>query len=68
MFYSGYTWRQMYPAILILLDCLSHPHAHAAIYTKYVEKKFKCASRFVEEYMSQGKYTEMTEENPQVLE
>jgi len=64
MFYSGYTWRQIYPTALILLDCLTQgPEHHPAVFEKYAEKKFKRASRFVQEYMSQGQYIEITEEN-----
>jgi len=64
MFYSGYTWRQMHPTVLVLLDCLTDPRRHhASPFSKYSERKFKRASRFVEEYMSQGQYIEITEEN-----
>jgi Cyclin, C-terminal domain len=64
MFYSGYTWRQLYPTILVLLDCVTHQREHhPSVFAKYAEKKFKRASRFVEEYMSQGQYIEITEEN-----
>ena len=63
MFYSGYTWRQLYPTVLVLLDCLTQQrHHHPSVFAKYAEKKFKRASRFVEEYMSQGQYMEITEE------
>ena len=64
MFYSGYTWRQLYPTVLVLLDCLTHQREHhPSVFAKYAEKKFKRASRFVEEYMSQGQYIDITEEN-----
>jgi len=64
MFYSGYTWRQIYHAALILLDCLTNgPEHHPAVFEKYAEKKFKRASRFVADYMSQGQFIEITEEN-----
>ena len=63
MFYSGYTWRQLYPTILVLLECLSQAREYPSVYAKYAERKFKRASRFVEEYMTQGQYAEITEEN-----
>jgi hypothetical protein len=64
MFYSGYTWRQIHPTVLILLDCLTDPRRHhPSTFSKYSERKFKRASRFVEDYMSQGQYIEITEEN-----
>ena len=63
MFYSGYTWRQLHPAVLVLLDCLRQARTHhPSIFSKYSEKKYRRASRFVEEYMGQGQYIEITEE------
>jgi len=63
VFYSGYTWRQLYPTVLVLLDCLTQQRQHhPSVFAKYAEKKFKRASRFVEEYMNQGQYIEITEE------
>ena len=64
MFYSGYTWRQLYSTMLVLLDCVTHQREHhPSVFAKYAEKKFKRASRFVEEYMSQQQYIGITEEN-----
>ena len=63
MFYSGYTWRQIHSAVLVLLDCLHQARSHhPSIFSKYSEKKYRRASRFVEEYMGQGQYIEITEE------
>jgi hypothetical protein len=51
--------------MMILLECVRpHERLHKeAVYIKYAERKFKGASRFVEEYMSRGHYVEITEEN-----
>jgi len=54
----------MYPTVLVLLDCLTNARANlSTLFQKYDTKKFKKASRYVEEYMSQGHYIEITEEH-----
>ena len=38
-----------------MLDCLVDPiKHHSAIYDKYMDKRFKCASQFVKNEMSKG--------------
>jgi len=55
----------MYPTVLVLLDCLGQQREHhPSVFAKYAEKKFKRASRFVEEYIASGQYVEITEQGP----
>ncbi|KTW30105.1 uncharacterized protein T551_02049 [Pneumocystis jirovecii RU7] len=54
VYYSSYTERQLLPLVNIILQCLESPKEHHnAIYEKYADKKFKKASKFVENWMAE---------------
>ncbi|ODQ54349.1 A/B/D/E cyclin [Saitoella complicata NRRL Y-17804] len=57
LYYSGYTQGQLDPAVECLIDgMLRQPKvSHRSVYEKYADRKFKKASRFVEEWMK-GRY------------
>lgn len=55
MYYSNYTYSQLYPLILLILECCDVPQKHhAAIYEKYSDKRFKRASYFAESEIAKG--------------
>ncbi|EFR04804.1 G2/mitotic-specific cyclin-3 [Nannizzia gypsea CBS 118893] len=55
VFYSGYTFGQLYQLIGLILECCEAPQQHhLAIYEKYADRRFKRASIFVENEMLNG--------------
>ncbi|TPX43326.1 hypothetical protein SeMB42_g03573 [Synchytrium endobioticum] len=52
--YSGYTDAQLAPCANLMLDFLSHPTAHDAVYRKYSGKKFMRASAYVRDWMEKN--------------
>ncbi|KAL9113120.1 MAG: hypothetical protein Q9227_002732 [Pyrenula ochraceoflavens] len=55
VFYSGYTFSQLYPLLQILLECCERPAKHhAAVFEKYCDKRYKRASLFVETEIRKG--------------
>ncbi|KAJ6005608.1 hypothetical protein N7451_003552 [Penicillium sp. IBT 35674x] len=54
-YYSGYTYAQLLPVITNMLDCCQNQQTHhQAIYEKYVDRRFKRASLFVENEVQAG--------------
>ncbi|KAJ5746341.1 hypothetical protein N7520_011523 [Penicillium odoratum] len=48
-YYAGYTYVQLLPVITNMLDCCENQQSHhQAIYEKYLDRRFKRASLFVE--------------------
>ncbi|KAJ6036640.1 hypothetical protein N7540_000919 [Penicillium herquei] len=48
-FWSGYVYNQLIPLMRTMLDCCQNPQSHhQAIYEKYLDRRFKRASLFVE--------------------
>ncbi|WEW61267.1 B-type cyclin [Emydomyces testavorans] len=55
IYYSNYTYSQLYPLISLMLDCCDAPKRHhPAIYEKYSDRRFKRASYFVEGEVMSG--------------
>jgi G2/mitotic-specific cyclin 3/4 len=55
VYYSGYTYSQLYPILDLMWQCCQDPTKHhAAIYEKYLDKRYKSASRFVLNEMRRG--------------
>lgn len=55
MYYSNYTYIQLYPLVSLMLECCEAPRAHhPAIYEKYADRRFKRASFFVEGEIMRG--------------
>lgn len=55
MYYSNYTYSQLYPLVSLILECCENPQKHhAAIFEKYTDKRFKRASLFVEAEVKKG--------------
>ncbi|KAH8672801.1 cyclin-like protein [Tricladium varicosporioides] len=53
--YSGYTWTQLRPLVSMILECCEHPQKHhAAVYDKYADRRYKRASKYVEEHLAKG--------------
>jgi G2/mitotic-specific cyclin 3/4 len=53
--WSGYTWGQLRPLVAMMLECCEEPRLHhAAIFEKYAEKRFRCASTMVQETLDAG--------------
>jgi G2/mitotic-specific cyclin 3/4 len=53
--YSGYTLSQLRQLISIMLECCDNPQKHhGAVYDKYVDKRYKRASVFVEAEINKG--------------
>lgn len=54
-YYSEYTYTQLYTLVLLMVECCEDPRKHhAAIFDKYMDKKFKRASLFAETEMRRG--------------
>ncbi|KAJ5106684.1 hypothetical protein N7456_003359 [Penicillium angulare] len=48
-YYAGYTYEQLLPVMTTMLECCESPQSHhQAIYEKYLDRRFKRASLFVE--------------------
>lgn len=55
MYYSNYTYAQLFPLLLTILECCENPSKHHnAIYDKYSERRFKRSSLFVEAEIGKG--------------
>ncbi|KAL1956431.1 hypothetical protein VTO42DRAFT_7317 [Malbranchea cinnamomea] len=55
VYYSNYTYSQLYPLMVLILECCEVPQKHhAAVYEKYTDKRFKRASYFVESEIARG--------------
>lgn len=55
VYYSNYTYSQLYPLMSLILECCENPQKHhAAIYEKYSDRRFKRASLFVEAELAKG--------------
>ncbi|KIX04464.1 uncharacterized protein Z518_05332 [Rhinocladiella mackenziei CBS 650.93] len=55
VYYSGYTYSQLKPLINLLLECCDDPRKHhGAVFNKYLDKRYKRASVFVEAEMQRG--------------
>jgi len=55
VYYSNYTYSQLRPLILLMLDCCEDPlKHHAAIYEKYLDKRYKKAASYVQNEMHLG--------------
>ena len=53
--YSGYTYSQLDYLITLILECCEKPEKHhRAIYEKFSDKRFKCASIFVAAELKNG--------------
>lgn len=51
-YYSGYTEKQLLPAVMRIIQCCREPLTHhKAIFEKYKDRKFKRASVYVQEWM-----------------
>lgn len=51
-YYSGYTEKQLLPAVLRIIQCCRDPLTHhKAIFEKYKDRKFKRASVYVQDWM-----------------
>ncbi|KAI9793900.1 MAG: hypothetical protein M1816_007152 [Peltula sp. TS41687] len=55
IYYSNYTFSQLRQLLLTILDCCENPRVHhVAVYDKYIDRRFKRASVFVEAEMTRG--------------
>ena len=55
VYYSNYTYSQLYNLVSLIVDCCENPlKHHSAVYDKYCDKRFKRASLFVESEMKKG--------------
>ncbi|KAL8999368.1 MAG: hypothetical protein Q9169_001794 [Polycauliona sp. 2 TL-2023] len=54
-YYSEYTYTQLYSLVLLMVECCEDPRKHhAAIFDKYMDKRYKRASLFAETEMRRG--------------
>ena len=54
-YYSEYTYTQLYSLVLLVVECCEDPRKHhAAIFDKYMDKRYKRASLFAETEMRRG--------------
>lgn len=55
VFYSNYTYAQLRQLLAAILECCEEPQKHhAAVFDKYLDKRYKRASTFVAGEMSKG--------------
>ena len=55
MYYSGYTYSQLHSLVMLILECCDNPTKHhSAVYEKYLDKRYKCASHFVRKEIEKG--------------
>ena len=72
VYYSGYTYSQLLPLLMLTVECCECPRKHhSSVYNKYCDKRFKRASSFVETEMANGfrlpvSHTELS--SPQVVD
>ncbi|OJD20481.1 hypothetical protein ACJ73_08184 [Blastomyces percursus] len=64
VYYSNYTYSQLYPLVSLILECCEDPMKHhSAVYEKYSDRRFKRASTFVKgEMMKKFKLPEAAHE------
>ncbi|KKZ60687.1 hypothetical protein EMCG_04614 [[Emmonsia] crescens] len=64
VYYSNYTYSQLYPLVSLILECCEDPAKHhSAVYEKYSDRRFKRASSFVKgEMMKKFKLPEVARE------
>ncbi|KAL8698790.1 MAG: hypothetical protein Q9224_001692 [Gallowayella concinna] len=54
-YYSEYTYTQLYNLVLLMVECCEDPrNHHAAIFDKYMDKRYKRASLYAETEMRRG--------------
>ncbi|KAJ5587060.1 uncharacterized protein N7459_002825 [Penicillium hispanicum] len=54
-YYSGYLYQQLIPVMTTMLECCENPQRHhQAIYDKYLDRRFKRASLYVEAEVQRG--------------
>ncbi|MCJ1281549.1 hypothetical protein MMC26_000869 [Xylographa opegraphella] len=55
VYYSNYTYSQLQPLVKLMFECCENPQKHhGAIYDKYLDKRYKKASQFVENELRRG--------------
>lgn len=55
IYYSNYTYSQIFSLVLLMVECCEDARKHhAAIYDKYLDKRYKRASQFAETEMKRG--------------
>ncbi|KAI9678537.1 MAG: hypothetical protein M1817_005594 [Caeruleum heppii] len=55
VYYSGYTYSQLRPLLLLMLECCENPSQHhQAVYDKYSDRRYKRASIFTEGEIRKG--------------
>ncbi|KAI9859317.1 MAG: hypothetical protein M1824_003831 [Vezdaea acicularis] len=65
VYYSEYTYSQIRPLLLQILDCCENPQKHhTAVYDKYADRRFKRASVFVETELAKGFVFPMDQPKP----
>ncbi|KAF3346703.1 hypothetical protein VD0002_g7174 [Verticillium dahliae] len=53
--YSGYTWSQLKSLVRLILSCCESPREHhAAVFEKYVDKRYKRAAEYVQIELKKG--------------
>ncbi|MCJ1394852.1 hypothetical protein MMC18_008891 [Xylographa bjoerkii] len=55
VYYSNYTYSQLHSLVKLMFECCENPlKHHSAIYDKYLDKRYKKASQFVENELRRG--------------
>lgn len=55
VYYSNYTYSQLRQLLAVMMECCEDPRKHhAAVFDKYVDKRYKKASSFVNSEMQRG--------------
>lgn len=55
VYYSNYTYAQLHPLLRVIVECCENPvQHHAAVYSKYQDKRYKKSSIFVQQEMQGG--------------
>ncbi|MCJ1396816.1 hypothetical protein MMC11_000006 [Xylographa trunciseda] len=55
VYYSNYTYSQLHSLVKLMFECCENPQKHhGAIYDKYLDKRYKKASQFVENELRRG--------------
>ena len=55
VYYSNYTYSQLHPLVQLVLECCEDPvKHHGAVYEKYLDKRYKCASHYVRKEIERG--------------
>ncbi|KAL4909275.1 hypothetical protein BDW74DRAFT_174480 [Aspergillus multicolor] len=67
--YAGYTYSQLYPLVSLIMECCEMPGKHhAAIYDKYLDKRFRKASLYVAQTIKGFRLSEPTIDRKTTLE